>query len=55
VLSLDAVKGHLRGLFAKFEVDSLPQNEKRLRLAERALNSAAVSVAELREASSGTR
>jgi pSer/pThr/pTyr-binding forkhead associated (FHA) protein len=55
VLSLDAVKGHLRVLFAKFEVDALPQNEKRLRLAERALNSAAVSVAELRETSSGTR
>jgi pSer/pThr/pTyr-binding forkhead associated (FHA) protein len=53
VLSLDAVKGHLRVLFAKFEVDQLPQNEKRLRLAERALNSAAVSVAELRESSGG--
>jgi pSer/pThr/pTyr-binding forkhead associated (FHA) protein len=52
VLSLDAVKGHLRVLFTKFGVDSLPQNEKRLRLAERALNSAAVSVAELRETSS---
>ena len=37
VLSLEAVKGHLRLLFAKFEVSDLPQNEKRLRLAERAL------------------
>jgi hypothetical protein len=49
VLSLQAVKGHLRVLFAKFEVDDLPQNEKRLRLAERALNSGAISLAELRE------
>jgi pSer/pThr/pTyr-binding forkhead associated (FHA) protein len=49
VLSLDAVKGHLRVLFAKFEVDQLPQNEKRLRLAERALNSGAISLTELRE------
>jgi pSer/pThr/pTyr-binding forkhead associated (FHA) protein len=48
VLSIDAVKGHLRVLFAKFEVDALPQNEKRLRLAERAMASGAVSVAELR-------
>jgi FHA domain len=49
VLSLDAVKGHLRVLFAKFEVGDLPQNEKRLRLAERALNSGAISVSELRD------
>jgi FHA domain-containing protein len=49
VLSLDAVKGHLRMLFTKFEVDKLPQNEKRLRLAERALNSGAVSLPELRD------
>jgi DNA-binding NarL/FixJ family response regulator len=48
-LSVDAVKGHLRVLFPKFGVDDLPQNEKRLRLAERALNSGAVSLAELRD------
>jgi hypothetical protein len=48
-LSLDAVKGHLRVLFAKFAVDGLPQNEKRLRLAERALTSGSVTVAELQE------
>jgi pSer/pThr/pTyr-binding forkhead associated (FHA) protein len=48
-LSLDAVKGHLRALFAKFELEGLPQNEKRLRLAERALHSGAISAAELRE------
>jgi FHA domain len=49
VLSLDAIKGHLRVLFGKFGVDGLPQNEKRLRLAERALGSGAVVLAELRE------
>jgi DNA-binding CsgD family transcriptional regulator len=48
-LSLDAIKGHLRVLFAKFGVDALPQNEKRLRLAERALQSGAVLLAELRD------
>ena len=47
-LSLEAVKGHLRVLFAKFDVADLPQNEKRLRLAERALAIGAVTVAELR-------
>jgi hypothetical protein len=48
-LSLDAVKGHLRVLFAKFGVEQLPQNEKRLRLAERALASGAVVLADLRD------
>lgn len=33
-LSVDAVKMHLRTLFAKFELSQLPQNEKRARLAE---------------------
>lgn len=36
-LSLDAVKTHLRILFHKFGVEHLPQNEKRARLAEMAL------------------
>jgi hypothetical protein len=36
-LSVDAVKGHLRVLYARFEFDRLPQHEKRVRLAERAL------------------
>jgi pSer/pThr/pTyr-binding forkhead associated (FHA) protein len=48
-LSLDAVKGHLRVLFGKFELESLPQNEKRLRLVERALASGAVTLQDLRE------
>jgi pSer/pThr/pTyr-binding forkhead associated (FHA) protein len=46
-LSVDAVKGHLRALFARFHLDELPQNEKRLRLVERALESGAVSRHEL--------
>jgi hypothetical protein len=33
-LSVDAVKAHLRHLFAKFELGELPQNQKRARLAE---------------------
>jgi DNA-binding CsgD family transcriptional regulator len=46
-LSLDAVKGHLRVLFSKFGVGDLPQNEKRLRLAERALQSGVITQADL--------
>ncbi len=37
VVTVDAVKKHLRTLFDKFAVADLPQNEKRVRLAERAL------------------
>jgi len=37
VLSLSAVKGHLRILFSRFELDDAPQNQKRLLLADRAL------------------
>jgi pSer/pThr/pTyr-binding forkhead associated (FHA) protein len=32
-LSVDAVKGHLRVLFERFELDDLPQNQKRASLA----------------------
>ena len=46
-LSVDAVKTHLRSLFAKFDVEDLPQNRKRLALAERALQSGLVSVRDL--------
>ena len=49
VLSLEGVKGHLRVLFAKFDLTDLPQNEKRLRLAERAIAGGTVSLAELRD------
>jgi DNA-binding CsgD family transcriptional regulator len=38
-LSVDAVKGHLRALFARFGLDDLPQNEKRLRLVAIVLSS----------------
>ena len=41
-LSQDAVKTHLKALFAKFGVEALPQNQKRLRLVERALQSGVV-------------
>jgi hypothetical protein len=37
VLSLAAIKSHMRALFERFGLEDLPQNEKRLRLAERAL------------------
>ena len=36
-LSLSAVKGHLRVLFGRFGLEEAPQNQKRLLLAERAL------------------
>ena len=47
VLSLDAVKSHMRALFARFGLEDLPQNEKRVRLVERALQSGIVSEHEL--------
>ncbi|SNS42887.1 FHA domain-containing protein [Rhodococcoides kyotonense] len=46
-LSVDAVKTHLRVLFAKFGVEDLPQNQKRVRLAERALQSGVISQRDL--------
>lgn len=49
-LSLDAVKGHLRALFVKFGLEDVPQNEKRVRLAERALQSGVITQADLLEA-----
>jgi hypothetical protein len=42
-LSVDAVKMHLRTLFAKFQLGELPQNQKRVKLAERALQLGTVS------------
>ncbi len=47
-LSVDAVKMHLRTLFIKFELAQLPQNEKRTRLAETALQFGVVSQQDLR-------
>ena len=46
-LSTEAVKTHLRSLFAKFALGQLPQNQKRARLAELALQSGAISHREL--------
>jgi pSer/pThr/pTyr-binding forkhead associated (FHA) protein len=47
VLSVAAVKTHLRVLFQRFQVDDLPQNEKRVRLVQRALDGGSVSPREL--------
>jgi hypothetical protein len=47
VLSLSAVKGHLRVLFSRFGLDDTPQNQKRLLLAERALAMSVVRPADL--------
>jgi pSer/pThr/pTyr-binding forkhead associated (FHA) protein len=46
-LSVDAVKGHLRALFGIFGVGHLPQNEKRMRLVERAFSTGTVTTREL--------
>lgn len=42
-LSVDAIKTHLRTLFAKFRIEDLPQNQKRAKLVELALLSGVVS------------
>jgi predicted component of type VI protein secretion system len=46
-LSVDAVKTHLRTLFAKLELADLPQNQKRTRLAECALQFGLISQRDL--------
>ncbi|HEX4719723.1 MAG TPA: FHA domain-containing protein [Thermoleophilaceae bacterium] len=46
-LSVDAVKGHLRTLFAKFGVGDLPQNKKRAQLVWLAFRSGVISAANL--------
>jgi DNA-binding CsgD family transcriptional regulator len=46
-LSVDAVKTHMRALFEKLGVGDLPQNQKRVALVERALQSGAVSTRDL--------
>jgi pSer/pThr/pTyr-binding forkhead associated (FHA) protein len=47
VLSVAAVKTHLRALFARFGLEQLPHNEKRAELARHALQTGVVSPAEL--------
>lgn len=46
-LSVDAVKAHLRGLFQRFGIEHLPQNQKRSRLVAEALQRGVVSVRDL--------
>ena len=46
-LSVDAVKGHLRVLFEKFEIGDLPQNQKRVRLVELAVRAGLISFRDL--------
>jgi hypothetical protein len=46
-LSVDAVKTHLRALFDKFELGDVPQNQKRVMLVQRVLQSGLVSPREL--------
>jgi hypothetical protein len=47
VLSLPAVKSHLRVLFERFRLEDLPQNQKRVQLAEQALESGVVRAVDL--------
>jgi FHA domain len=46
-LSVGAVKTHLRALFERFGVEDLPQNQKRVALVERALQSGLVNERDL--------
>jgi DNA-binding NarL/FixJ family response regulator len=46
-LSVDAVKTHMRVLFAKFAIGKLPQNQKRARLVERAFHSGVIAARDL--------
>ncbi|HSS33320.1 MAG TPA: FHA domain-containing protein [Solirubrobacterales bacterium] len=46
-LSVDAVKTHMRALFERLGVGDLPQNQKRVALVERALNSGVITQRDL--------
>jgi FHA domain len=46
-LSLPAIKSHLRVLFERFSLEDLPQNQKRIELAERALEGGIVRASDL--------
>jgi pSer/pThr/pTyr-binding forkhead associated (FHA) protein len=46
-LSVDAVKTHMRALFERLGVEALPQNQKRVALVERALQSGIVAPRDL--------
>ena len=47
VLSVEAVKTHLRTLFQRFAVEDLPQNAKRARLVELAFETGVVTPRDL--------
>lgn len=47
VLSVDAIKTHMRALFQTFGLEDVPQAEKRVRLVERALAGGVISPREL--------
>jgi pSer/pThr/pTyr-binding forkhead associated (FHA) protein len=46
-LSVDAVKGHLRTLFDRFELGDVPQNQKRVKLVELTLRSGLITIRDL--------
>jgi len=46
-LSVDAVRTHLRALFEKFELGEVPQNQKRVTLVQRALQSGLITSRDL--------
>lgn len=46
-LSVDAVKGHLRTLFDRFDLGDMPQNQKRAKLVELTLRSGLISIRDL--------
>jgi pSer/pThr/pTyr-binding forkhead associated (FHA) protein len=48
VLSVDAIKTHLRAVYEKFGLEEMPQNQKRVRLAQMALTLAIVTEQDLR-------
>jgi pSer/pThr/pTyr-binding forkhead associated (FHA) protein len=55
VLSVDAVKTHMRAIFARFRVQDLPQNAKRQRVAEIAMRLGLVTERDLAEAAGKRR
>ena len=46
-LSVDAVKTHLRALFEKFDLSQVPQNQKRVTLVQRAMQSGMITPRDL--------
>jgi hypothetical protein len=49
VLSVEAVKTHLRVLFERFDVGELPRQSKRVELVKRAFQSGTISPRDLNE------